>query len=87
MPIGIHYCVPRTPRSSIINCDDSRRVVNHPFVSPLETISAVSWGNKPHQVGLLHDPAIPLLPLPAPSILEAFVGAGTDEPDRRSFIL
>ena len=68
-------------RFAVVDSDNSCRVVNHPLVPPLETIPAVAWADEPHQIGLFHDPPIPLLPVLAPANLKAPIRAGTDEPN------
>lgn len=79
--LGICHRIPCSSRFAVVDSDNSCRVVNHPLVPPLETIPAVAWADEPHQIGLFHDPPIPLLPVLAPANLKAPIRAGTDEPN------
>ena len=48
MTYGVLHCVPRATRPAVVGGNHPRRMVNHPLVSPLETIPAVSGTNEPN---------------------------------------
>lgn len=86
MTHGVPHCIPCSPRTSVVDSNDPRRMIYHPLISPLKTISAVSGADEPHLVGPFHDPAKPRLPLPVPTALKPVIGAGADEPDRCTLV-
>lgn len=64
---------------SVVDCDDSRAAVYHPFISNLEDARMISFSDDFHQVRFCKNLSVQRLPLFRPTQLKAFIGNGTDQ--------
>ena len=71
---------------SVKHCDNSRRMIHHPFIPNLEARATIPGANELHDICLAHNGIVSPFPLIAPAALESLERAGTDKMDRFVFV-